>query len=390
MAPTRDAYNRCGRRDEAKARMEDKAIAGAQSEKGGIAILSGVKKTYDGINYAVKNLDLTIKRGEFLKLLGPSGSGKTTTLMMLAGFEDPTEGHIILNGRAIERVPPYRRNIGMVFQQYALFPHMTAEENIAFPLRARHFPKAEIGERVRRSLDLVCLPDLGRRMPNELSGGQQQRIALARAIVFGPEIVLMDEPLGALDKQLREQMQLEIRRLHRDLGVTVIYVTHDQSEALTMSDRIAVFDKGAIQQLDLPAKIYESPRTTFVATFLGENNLIPGRVVGPEGRFWRVALASGDIVAGVSDTPPEVGAMVLISIRPERLLVAEAAKALVNHFTGEVREAYYLGDHLRLRVICFNDREITVKLPPRDTALPAVGDRISIGWAPDHSRILPE
>ncbi|MFO1058113.1 MAG: ABC transporter ATP-binding protein [Dongiaceae bacterium] len=354
-----------------------------------IAVFSGVRKTYDGVSYAVKSLDLSIRRGEFLTLLGPSGSGKTTTLMMLAGFEDPTEGHILLNGRAIEHVPPYRRNIGMVFQQYALFPHMTAEENIAFPLRARHFPKTEIGARVKRALDIVRLPGLGRRKPTELSGGQQQRVALARAIVFDPEIVLMDEPLGALDKQLREQMQIEIRRLHRELGVTVVYVTHDQSEALTMSDRIAVFEGGEIQQLDAPATIYESPRTTFVANFLGENNLICGKVVGRDGARWRIRMQSGEIVTGVSDRSLAEGETAMLGIRPERTVVGDAARTADNRVTARVREAYYLGDHLRLRLRCFGDCEILVKMPPLDGAPPQVDEEIMLGWSADHCRVLP-
>ena len=219
-----------------------------------IVRLQGIGKTYDGSTRVVDDLDLDIERGEFLTLLGPSGSGKTTTLMMLAGFETPTSGEILLDGKPLAHLPPYKRQIGMVFQNYALFPHMSVAENIAFPLSVRNTGRAEAAGRVERALEMVQLGGFGSRRPAQLSGGQQQRVAVARALVFEPKLVLMDEPLGALDKQLREQMQLEIRRLHQRLGVTMVYVTHDQHEALTMSDRIAVFHRGRIQQLDTPEK----------------------------------------------------------------------------------------------------------------------------------------
>ena len=213
---------------------------------------SGVQKTYDGEHLVVKSLDLDIRKGEFLTLLGPSGSGKTTTLMMLAGFEVPTHGDIFIGDRPIKNTPPHKRDIGMVFQNYALFPHLTIEENVAFPLSVRGVPKAEVKERVKAALDMIKLGNLASRHPGQLSGGQQQRVALARALVFNPALVLMDEPLGALDKRLREHMQLEIKRLHETMGLTVVYVTHDQGEALTMSDRIAVFNDGIVQQIDVP------------------------------------------------------------------------------------------------------------------------------------------
>src|SRR5438034_5007003 len=238
----------------------------------------GIGKTYDGVMRIVDALDLDIERGEFLTLLGPSGSGKTTTLMLLAGFETPTAGEILLEGKPLSRVPPYQRNIGMVFQNYALFPHMTIAENIGFPLSVRGVPAADIAKRVGRALDMVQLGGFGARRPAQLSGGQQQRTAVARALVFEPKLILMDEPLGALDKQLREQMQFEIRHLHQRLGVTMVYVTHDQSEALTMSDRIAVFHRGKIQQLGDPERIYEEPRNAFVARFVGENNRFEGKL----------------------------------------------------------------------------------------------------------------
>ena len=248
-----------------------------------------VQKSYDGTTLVVKDLNLSIARGEFLTLLGPSGSGKTTCLMMLAGFEAATHGEIRLAGRPIGNVAPHRRGIGMVFQNYALFPHMTVAENLAFPLQVRGMGRNEIRRRVARVLDMVKLGGMERRRPAQLSGGQQQRIAVARALVFEPDLVLMDEPLGALDKNLREQMQYEIRRMHENLGVTIVYVTHDQSEALTMSDRIAVFDDGVIQQLAAPDTLYERPENAFVARFIGENNRLLGRIKALDGDGCTVA-----------------------------------------------------------------------------------------------------
>ena len=227
-----------------------------------------VQKTYDGKELVVKNLNLNIYRGEFLTMLGPSGSGKTTCLMMLAGFENSTNGEIKLNGNLINNIPPYKRNIGMVFQDYALFPHMSVAENLAFPLEVRKIEKADRDKKITRALEMVKMEQFKNRMPAQLSGGQQQRVALARSLVFEPELVLMDEPLGALDKQLREQMQYEIKHLHEELEITVVYVTHDQSEALTMSDRVAVFNDGVIQQLASPNELYEKPTNSFVAQFL--------------------------------------------------------------------------------------------------------------------------
>ncbi|MGY4415648.1 putative spermidine/putrescine transport system ATP-binding protein [Bradyrhizobium sp. LB7.1] len=254
---------------------------------------SGIQKTYDGEFLVVKNLDLDIRKGEFITLLGPSGSGKTTTLMMLAGFEVPTHGEIYLADRPIKNVPPHKRDIGMVFQNYALFPHLTIAENIAFPLSVRNTNKAETQERVKAALRMIKMETLAQRRPGQLSGGQQQRVALARALVFNPQLVLMDEPLGALDKRLREQMQLEIKQLHETMGITVVYVTHDQSEALTMSDRIAVFNDGIVQQIDRPDALYEHPVNSFVAHFIGENNVLAGTVETIEKEYCRVALAGG-------------------------------------------------------------------------------------------------
>ena len=254
-----------------------------------------VQKSYDGETLVVKDLNLNIGKGEFLTMLGPSGSGKTTCLMMLAGFETATHGDIRLDGKPINSVPPHKRGIGMVFQNYALFPHMTVAENLAFPLEVRKMGKADIEAKVKRALDMVQMGAFGGRRPAQLSGGQQQRVAVARALVFDPELVLMDEPLGALDKQLREQMQFEIKHIHEELGVTVVYVTHDQSEALTMSDRIAVFNDGKIQQLAPPPTLYEKPDNSFVAQFIGENNTLDATVDSVDGRFARVRFNDGTL-----------------------------------------------------------------------------------------------
>ncbi len=264
----------------------DKAVAGhlaGQEPVSGTPHVEfmGVGKSYDGVTQVVRDLDLTVYEGEFLTLLGPSGSGKTTCLMMLAGFETPSAGRIRIGGRRVDDVPPRRRNIGMVFQNYALFPHMTVGANLAFPLEVRGIDRVSVVSRVRRALQLVRLDGFEDRKPGALSGGQQQRVAIARALVFEPSLVLMDEPLGALDRRLREDMQYEIRRIQRTLGVTVIYVTHDQQEAMAMSDRVAVFNRGCIEQVAAPEVLYEEPERGFVATFIGDNNLLHGRREGP-------------------------------------------------------------------------------------------------------------
>ncbi|MEF2548125.1 ABC transporter ATP-binding protein [Aurantimonas sp. E1-2-R+4] len=302
-----------------------------------------------GAQTVVDNLDLTIRRGEFLSLLGPSGSGKTTILMMLAGFVAPTQGRIRLDGREIQGVPAHKRDLGVVFQSYALFPHMTVSENVAFPLRMRGVRKAEISERVTRSLDMVQLGKLGARRPAQLSGGQQQRVALARAMVYEPKVVLMDEPLGALDKQLREQMQLELRDLHRSLGLTIVFVTHDQSEALTMSDRIAVFESGRIEQIGPPEEIYDRPRTRFVAEFIGETNVLEGTVVSLEKGVARLAAGGGRTLLARTDRDLAAGQRLLVCVRPERIAVSDDPGA-ANAIPVEVADSVYQGDHIRLRL----------------------------------------
>jgi putative spermidine/putrescine transport system ATP-binding protein len=350
---------------------------------------SNVQKSYDGETLIVKDLNLDIRKGEFLTLLGPSGSGKTTSLMMLAGFETPTAGVIQLGGRALNNVPPHKRDIGMVFQNYALFPHMTVAENLAFPLVVRRIAKSDIGERVKRALAMVQLEKFATRYPGQLSGGQQQRVALARALVFEPQLVLMDEPLGALDKQLREQMQMEIKHLHERLGVTVVYVTHDQSEALTMSDRVAVFHQGEIQQIDSPQGLYEHPKNTFVANFIGENNRLSGTMVSRNGAQCEVALQNGERVNALAIHDAAPGDAVSLSIRPERIRLNDLSSDSVNRFSGRVQEFIYLGDLVRIRLEVCGSTGFIVKQPISDLSPSlAVGDVIPLGWHIEHVRAL--
>lgn len=353
-----------------------------------IVEFAGVEKTYDGESLVVKSLDLQVRRGEFLTLLGPSGSGKTTTLMMVAGFEMPTQGDIRLDGRSIKSLPPHKRGIGMVFQNYALFPHMTVAENLAFPLEVRKLSKADVKARIERVLEMVQLPGFAARRPAQLSGGQQQRIALARALVFEPKLVLMDEPLGALDRQLREAMQYEIKHIHGTLGVTVIYVTHDQGEALTMSDRIAVFDKGRVQQLATPADLYERPENAFVAKFIGENNRLSGRITALENGHCTVEIEGG-VVRALAVNIAGVGGRTTLSLRPERVMLNPENGACPNRFAGEVRELIYLGDHIRARIAVCGQEDFVVKVPNAEERHGlAVGQRINVGWRIEDCRAL--
>ena len=348
-----------------------------------------VQKSYDGEILVVKNLNLDVAQGEFLTMLGPSGSGKTTCLMMLAGFEPATHGEIFLNGEPINNVPPHKRGIGMVFQNYALFPHMTVAENLAFPLQVRKMRKSEIDERVNKVLDMVQLGGFGGRRPAQLSGGQQQRVAVARALVFDPVLVLMDEPLGALDKQLREQMQYEIKHIHENLGVTMVYVTHDQSEALTMSDRIAVFNDGVIQQLAPPDDLYERPENAFVAQFIGENNTLMGTIKGINGESCTVEVDDGGMVQAKSVNIGEVGSRTILSLRPERVEVAPPDGQLPNIFEANVEELIYLGDHIRTRAnVCGHD-DFIVKIPNASHhASLKEGETVNFGWAIEDCRAL--
>ena len=348
-----------------------------------------VQKSYDGETLVVKNLNLDVARGEFLTMLGPSGSGKTTCLMMLAGFEPATHGEITLDGVPINNVPPHKRGIGMVFQNYALFPHMTVAENLAFPLQVRKMKKTEIESRVNRALDMVQLGGFGGRRPAQLSGGQQQRVAVARALVFDPALVLMDEPLGALDKQLREQMQYEIKHIHENLGVTVVYVTHDQSEALTMSNRVAVFNDGVIQQLASPDDLYERPENAFVAQFIGENNTLNGTVREIDGDHCTVELDDGAMVEALKVNVNAVGDRSQMSLRPERVEVDPPEGKYPNVFEGKVEELIYLGDHIRTRAsVCGHD-DFIVKVPNAAGHVHLKeGEAVEFGWMMEDCRAL--
>ena len=339
-----------------------------------------VDKSYDGKVLVVKGLDLDIAEGEFLTLLGPSGSGKTTTLMMLAGFETPTNGEIYLDGDPISSIPPHKRGIGMVFQNYALFPHLSVYENLAFPLKVRKISNDIIDEKVKKTLEMVSLGDFGMRMPAQLSGGQQQRVAVARSLVFDPQVVLMDEPLGALDKNLRESMQYEIKHIHESIGVTVVYVTHDQSEALTMSNRIAVFNDGKVQQLSSPDELYEKPVNSFVAEFIGENNTFAGEVSDVSGDKCKVKLNSGTEILANPIVAKSKGEKTTVSLRPERALINPETKMDNNH-KGKIEEVIYHGDHTRLRVDLLGNKDFILKVPNSSNRMDIKeGREINIGW----------
>ncbi len=339
-----------------QARSADLKVANLQKRFGEVAALDGVS--------------LDIASGELLTILGPSGSGKTTLLKVVAGFEKSDAGTVRIDGTDITALAPARRDIGMVFQNYALFPHLTVWANVAFPLEMRNVGKAEIVRRVDEALQLVELGGYDKRLPKQLSGGQQQRVALARAIVFGPRLLLLDEPFGALDRKLRETMQLEVRRLQRRLGLTTVFITHDQEEALVLSDRIAVMNRGRIQQVATTTEIYERPANDFVADFVGESNIFRGTVTEPG----VVSLEGGRRLL-VNSTVRTVGARLGVLMRPERF--GQGA----NVFAGEVKEAVYLGSSIKLRIASDDGLELVVRQPARGT-LPAPGARVSIAIDP--------
>jgi len=368
-------------------------MAGETLNGGGEVMVrfDGVQKSYDGEILVVKDLNLDIEKGEFMTMLGPSGSGKTTCLMMLAGFEPATHGEIYLNNQPINNVAPHKRGIGMVFQNYALFPHMTVAENLAFPLQVRNMSKAETEERVHRALTMVELPQFGGRRPAQLSGGQQQRVAVARALVFEPDLILMDEPLGALDKQLREQMQYEIKHIHENLGVTVVYVTHDQSEALTMSNRIAVFNDGVIQQLSSPSNLYELPDNSFVAQFIGENNKLEGTVKAIDSAkgTCQVELDVGGAVEALAINVGGAGDRTMLSLRPERVAINPKEGEVSNVLDGKILELIYLGDHIRTRMSVAGHDDFIVKIPNSSGHQTlAEGSNAKIGWKTEDCRAL--
>jgi len=344
---------------------------------------------YFGQVKAVDGLSLSIKAGEFLTLLGPSGCGKTTTLMMIAGFVIPHGGSIHVDREDITLVPPNKRDVGMVFQNYALFPHMTIQQNIAFPLKMRKIPKDIIEREVGGALELVRLSGLGGRLPSQMSGGQQQRVALARALVFKPRILLMDEPLGALDKKLREHMQLELKHLQKTLNMTVVYVTHDQGEALTMSDRIAVMDKGKIEQLDSPRLLYENPVNRFVADFLGESNFLEGEVI-ESGKSYFTVLSRDRSLFKV---PPRQGVMngdqVCLAIRPERVQINDSPGKFPNVVDAAIEEIVYSGELTKYIVRIGKEQLITIKQANRASqGVLNVGEKVRLGWDIEDVRIV--
>jgi len=346
---------------------------------------------------AVDEISLTVENGEFVTLLGPSGSGKTTTLMMIAGFEQPNSGELALDGRSLIGVPAYHRNFGMVFQNYALFPHMTAVENIAFPLRMRGLGRAEREDRARTALEKVRLPNCAGRYAAQLSGGQQQRVALARALVFNPPVLLMDEPLGALDKKLREEMQLEIKRIQKEVGITTIYVTHDQEEALVMSDRIAVVNGGRIEQVAPPSVLYEHPATRFVANFIGESNIVSVDLVEEGGqRFARTAdgtripvgRAAQHEACAATRSGNAPSALFLI-VRPEKIRFDDESSRTDCQLEGVVEDVVFMGDARRFQIRVSGGLCLIVKQPNRaGEAAGAVGARCRIAWATDDAILV--
>lgn len=361
-----------------------------QASTSSFVTFENIQKTYDGETLVIKDMNLDIAKGEFVTMLGPSGSGKSTSLMLLAGFEQPTSGNIYLDGKRLNDVPAYERNIGIVFQNYALFPHMTVLENVAFPLRMRKVNKAEMKERAQKALDMVRLGQFGNRFPKQLSGGQQQRVALARALVFEPSLVLMDEPLGALDKKLREEMQIEIKHIHENLGVTVVFVTHDQDEALTMSDRVAVFNDGRIQQIDAPARLYEKPANSFVANFIGETNMLAAKLeqVGSEDAL--VRLSDGTALRANLASNAAIGTDVDISVRPERIAIIDQADQTRNTLPATILETIYHGAHgdVVLKTAAGDQMKVTLRAGEMTPDHVEAGREVFVAFSPDDTRAL--
>lgn len=358
--------------------------------KDGCVQLQGLTKEYGGCR-VVDDVSIDIAAGEFVTVLGPSGSGKTTILMMIAGLADPTAGSIMIGGCDVTHLRPQHRNLGVVFQSYALFPHLTVAENIAFPLRMRRRSEGEIRRKVAQVLDLVRLPNISERVPGQLSGGQQQRVALARALVFDPPVLLLDEPLSALDKKLRENMQFEIRELHRSLGITIVNVTHDQSEALVMSDRVIIMRDGRIVQSGSPSELYERPQSSFVADFLGTSNFLKGelqKTTDTEG--WSLITAGG-LHCRVPDAGQQSKGQSRLMLRPERITLNDPA-ATEECFGGRITEIAYSGDLIRYRV-ALNDRDvIEVALQNKPGQVPQAnpGSEVTVGWRLEDVRVFVE
>ena len=354
-----------------------------RTDKEPIVRLSGVTKDF-GKSEVLKNIDLDVYEGEFLTLLGPSGCGKTTTLRIIAGFEAPSQGCVYLEQSDVTALAPYRRNVNTVFQSYALFPHMNVFDNVAFGLVEKKVPKAEIRERVEKMLELVQLKNFGRRKPHQMSGGQRQRVAIARALVNNPKVLLLDEPLGALDLKLRKQMQSELKHLQRQLGITFVYVTHDQEEALTMSDRIAVMNGGVIEQIGTAREIYEHPKTKFVAGFIGESNIIEASVTGIDGDLIELTAENGVVHArGTGFVQDE---MIYISIRPENTMYS--FEQVPNfRLRGIVKEHIYVGSIVKTVVALPNGQRLKLNQHPH-SSLPAVNSAVTIHWDMDKAVIM--
>ncbi|QIB36162.1 ABC transporter ATP-binding protein [Ancylobacter pratisalsi] len=349
--------------------------------------LHGLAKSYGDV-HALQQTDLSIAKGEFVTLLGPSGSGKSTLLNLIAGMVKPSAGRIVINGRDATTLPTNQRGLGMVFQNYALMPHMSVFENIAFPLQVRRLPKAEIRLKVQQALDLIQLGHVADRRPRELSGGQQQRISLARCIVYNPALILMDEPLGALDKKLREQMQLEIKRLHAELGITMLYVTHDQDEALTMSDRIVLMNGGRIEQQGTPDSLYFKPETMFSAEFIGSSNLISGTVeTGADGTY-ALKTSLGTFPVPAPEMAMKAGDRAVLLIRPENM--ALDASSTATGIPGHLEDSILLGGVVRHFLRCADGTHLIVQELNQPGRVGARrGDRIHATWLPAHARLLP-
>jgi putative spermidine/putrescine transport system ATP-binding protein len=344
--------------------------------------IQGLSKIYRA-HRAIDDVSMEIGAGEFVTILGPSGSGKTSTLMAIAGFLDDYTGRIHIADRQIDHLPPHRRDIGVVFQHLALFPHMTVGENIAFPLRMRGMKRSEIRHKLTEALELIDLGNLEARFPSQLSGGQQQRVALARAIVFSPPLLLLDEPFGALDRKLRERLQVELKLLHRRLGITVIHVTHDQDEAMAISDRIAVMNKGKVEQFSQPKELYAAPRNRFVADFIGDSVFLHGKLNSIVDGICTVEAEDGGIYVAKSPDSVTPGSPVMVIIRPDSLLLGEDAKGSGNELLGEVTDMMFMGDRTKFE-FTLRDRDRITTVVPNVSSKPKVllGDTILIGWRP--------